>query len=94
MILALGTMLCRADAVSTPYNIGMLRSTMTRSGARPRFCDGSLPVASPWQQALKGVALSMKLQNLTAARQRCHLQRGFTVSGETAWQKKLLPFII
>lgn len=62
MIFALGTMLCRADAVSTPYNIGMLRSSMTISGARSlAFATAASPLPAS-RQALKGVALSMKLQ--------------------------------
>ena len=55
-------MLCRADAVSTPYNIGVLRSTMTKAGARSLvFATAASPLPAS-QQALKGVALSMKLQ--------------------------------
>jgi len=52
----------RADAVSTPYNIGMLRSRMTKAGERS---SALLIAATPLpasQQALKGVALSMKSQ--------------------------------
>jgi hypothetical protein len=62
MILALGTMLCRTDAVSTPYNIGMLRSTMTKAGARSLAFATAASLLPASQQALKGVALSMKLQ--------------------------------
>src|SRR5713101_4769108 len=62
MILVLGTMLRRADAVSTPYSIGMLRSSMTKAGARSlAFSMAASPLPAS-QQALKGVALSMKLQ--------------------------------
>src|ERR1700747_665004 len=88
MILALGTMLFRADAVSTPYNIGMLRSTMTKAGGCSlAFATAASPLPAS-QQALKGVALSMKLQIAlrTAALSsttRIHGVRGHGMSEET-----------
>lgn len=62
MILASGTMPRNVEAVSTPQSIGMLRSRMTRAGARSlAFLIAAMPLPAS-QQALKGVALSIKSQ--------------------------------
>src|SRR6266404_9851062 len=62
MILVLGTILRKADAVSMPYSIGMFRSSITKAGARSlAFWTAGSPLPAS-QQALKRVALSMKLQ--------------------------------
>jgi hypothetical protein len=88
MILALGTMLRRADAVTTPYSIGMLRSSMTKAGARSlAFSTAASPLPAS-QQALKGVALSMKLQiaprtAVLSSTTRIHGVRGDGMAEET-----------
>jgi len=96
MILAPGTMPRRADAVSTPYSIGMLRSKMTKAGARSlafSMAAGPLPAS---QQALKGVALSMKSQMAprTAALSsttRIHGVRGGRMVGNAESTRLFMP---
>ena len=61
MILVPGTMRRRPDAVSTP-SIGLLRSRMTKAGARSLAFSMTATPSPASRQALKGVALSMKWQ--------------------------------
>src|ERR1700719_1885150 len=88
MILALGSMLRRADAVSMPYSIGMLRSSTTKAGAHSlAFSTAASPLPAS-QQALKGVALSMKLQiaprtAVLSSTTRIHGVRGDGMAEET-----------
>ena len=83
-----GSMLRRTDAVSTPFIPGMLRSRITSAGARSlTFSTAATPSAAS-QQALKGVALSMKWQmaSRTAALSsttRIHGVRGDGIPEET-----------
>jgi len=92
-----GSMPRSTDAASTPFILGMLRSRITRAGARSLAFSMAATPSSASQQALKGVALSMKLQMAprTAALSsttRIHGVRGdpiaekllaFTVEGNT-----------
>ena len=57
-----GSMPCRTDAASTPFILGMLRSRITSAGARSLAFSMAATPSSASQQALKAVALSMKLQ--------------------------------
>jgi len=57
-----GSMPRSTDAASTPFILGMLRSRITRAGACSLAFSMAATPSSASQQALKGVALSMKLQ--------------------------------
>ena len=62
MIFVPANMRRRANAVSIPYSIGMLRSRITKAGARSLAFSMAATLSPASQQALKGVVLSMKLQ--------------------------------
>jgi len=62
MILVLGSMPRRTDAASTPFILGMLRSSITKSGERSLDFSMAETPSPAWQQALNDVALPMKLQ--------------------------------
>lgn len=61
-IFMLGSRLRKTDAASTPFIVGMLRSRITSAGARALAFSMAASPSSASQQALKGVALSMKWQ--------------------------------
>jgi len=62
MILVPGSMPRRTDAASTPFILGMLRSSITKSGERSLAFSMAETPSPAWQQALNDVALPMKLQ--------------------------------
>jgi len=57
-----GSMPRSTDAASTPFILGMLRSRITRAGACSLAFSMAATPSSASQHALKGVAVSMKLQ--------------------------------
>lgn len=88
MIFVPGSMPRRADAASTPFILGMLRSRITRAGVRSLAFSMAATPSSASQQALKGVVLPMKLQMAlrTAALSsttRIHGVRGDGMAEET-----------
>lgn len=63
MTLVCGTASRKRAAVSTPYNIGILRSRMAKSGARSlAFWMAATPLAAWQTQGFEGMTLPMKSQ--------------------------------
>lgn len=87
-ILVPGSKPRRTDAASTPFILGMLRSSITKSGERSLAFSMAETPSPAWQQALNDVALPMKLQMASrtatlSSTTRIHGVRGDRILEET-----------